>query len=189
MTPVLSLLATLSVLPSSDVSALELSVPDVTSPAVAVSSLDLAQARSTVTLTCKGTLTSRNIAANILVPAGATCLLNDVMITGNVQVQSGASLTVRNANVQGFVSGRAGFRHLDVQGSIVQGEVRAEEGGSFNLNDSQVTGHVRVSRNTGPVRIAHATLNRDLECWSNRAAPTGTWLRVDGRQLGQCSRL
>lgn len=148
-----------------------------------------AQAQSTVTLTCTGTLTSRNIAANLIVPQGATCLLNDTMITGNVQVSRNATLTVRNTNIQGQLNTVAGYRNLNVQGSIVQGELRAEQGGSFNLNDSQVTGHVRVNRNTGPIRIAHATLNRNLECLGNTALPTGTWLRVDGRQLGQCSRL
>ena len=148
-----------------------------------------ARAQSTVTLSCTGSIVSRNLAANISVPAGATYLLNDTMITGNVQVGRNATLTIRNTNVQGGLSTAAGYRHLSVQGSIVQGEVRAEQGGSFNLNDSQVTGHVRVNGNTGPVRLAHATLNMNLECLNNKAAPTGTWLRVDGQQLGQCRRL
>lgn len=151
--------------------------------------LPQAQAQRMVTLTCKGEIISRDVAANLIVPAGARCFLNDASISGSMQVQRGGILTVRNSNVQGRMVAASGFRRLTVQGSIVGGDLRAEGGASFNLSNSQVLGHVRLSRNTGPVRLDHVTLNRNLECWNNKTAPTGSWIRVDGRQLGQCSRL
>lgn len=148
-----------------------------------------ARAQGTVTLTCQGNIVGQNVAANLVVPAGAKCFLNDTLITGNVQVQRNAILTVQNANIQGRIETAAGFRRLIVQGSIIGGELRAEGGESFSMNDSQVIGHVRINRNSGPISIDHVTLNRNLECRNNKVMPTGTGLRVDGRQLGQCSRL
>lgn len=144
---------------------------------------------ATSTPRCTGVLTDTNIESSLVVPAGKSCMINNTMITGNIVLERGATLSLRNTNVKGDLSTTPGFGRLSLAGSIVEGELRAERGGSVTVDDSQVLGNVNINGNRGTVKITRVTLNSNLNCLNNTRQPTGTWIRVDGKQTGQCSRL
>lgn len=140
-------------------------------------------------LPCGGVMSGKAIRGDVLVRPGASCTLSNTSVSGNVHVQRGGALTVHNSNVEGSVTTEPQYGRLTLAGAIVGGHVDAAQGGGFGLDDSQVLGNVTVRGNAGAVRITRVTINGSLNCAGNAAAPVGSWIRVDGRQLGQCRRL
>ena len=138
---------------------------------------------------CAGVLSNRDIQGDVVVRAGQACTVNNTAIKGNLKVAQHGTLMLRNANVQGHLSTEPDFARISLSGAIVQGNVNAVQGGSFYMDDSQVVGTVNVQANNGTIKITRVTINGDLRCERNRRAPTGTWIRVDGKQLGQCKGL
>ncbi len=138
---------------------------------------------------CGTTLTGRDIRGDVTVRAGESCTINNTAVRGNVRVGQHATLILKNSNVQGNVTTDTDFARVSLAGAIVQGSLNASQGGSLRMDDSQITGTVTVRGNKGVIRLTRATINGDLTCDGNRPAPTGTWLRVDGKQLGQCRGL
>ena len=149
----------------------------------------LVQGAQAATFDCAGVMTGRDLRGDVLVGAGKTCTITNTSVRGNVKVSARATLILKNSNVHGNVSTDSGFARLALAGAIVQGSLSAAQGGSFRMDDSQVIGNVNVLANSGPVRITRVTINGDLSCDRNRPAPTGTWIRVDGTQRGQCQGL
>lgn len=146
-------------------------------------------AASSAATVCSGVLSSREVFGDVQVPPSRNCTINNTVVHGQVSVARGASLVVKASNIQGNVLAEAGFARLALTGAIVGGEVSAARGGSFNLDDSQVVGKVSLADNSGALRITRVTINGDLNCRGNRRAPSGSWIRVDGAQTGQCRRL
>ncbi|MDO5681595.1 MAG: hypothetical protein Q4G46_02035, partial [Propionibacteriaceae bacterium] len=55
--------------------------------------------------TCRGTLTNRSIDGNVVVPTGASCVINGGKIDGNIKVYRNAAVRVTGTTVKGNIEG------------------------------------------------------------------------------------
>jgi hypothetical protein len=84
------------------------------------------------TVRCTGTLASAHIPGNVVVPSGATCVLDGVYIGGNVTAQPSTHLTIGD-------------------GSIIKGNVTSVDGGgevaqpAVTICDSKIEGNVKIT--------------------------------------------
>jgi hypothetical protein len=52
-------------------------------------------------ITCTSSLSDQTVAASVVVPSGAACLLTNVVVVGRTDVQSGADLFLESSRIQG----------------------------------------------------------------------------------------
>lgn len=128
-------------------------------------SLQAPAASAATTTTCDGTLTGTYDA--VLVPAGATCVLDGATVTGHVRVQSGGTLKATGSTLGSLHSEGARTVRLtdtDVSGNIkVSGTVRATViGGQGCQVDPVVAGNVIVTNNLGNVAVCDLTVAHNL---------------------------
>lgn len=123
---------------------------------------------------------------NLIVPAGATCLVVDALVRGNVQVGRGASVVVRNSEVRGNVEG-VGSRSLDVNGGRVIGNIKVTEGshpaGSVARIDGGVVvgGDIQIAESFGAwIRVFDAQVDGNIQVVENR---TESELDLDGNRV------
>ena len=131
---------------------------------------------------CSGTIEHTRIDTDVVVPSGATCTLDHALVLG-LSVLSGASVTVRSSEVQGFtfvaggtlMADAATFGSIDLSDAEVlvveRATVRGSVGGSvrvFELNRTLVTGDVSVVPgdtavgNDASVRLGATTVDGDI---------------------------
>jgi len=138
------------------------------------------------------------------------CTLNGTEVRGKVTLFAAGALVARNARIRGDLEGsRADF--VDLQRSRIDGKVMLDElvGDLTTFEDSELHGDVEltanrsaleiqnsdfsrnlvVSRNTGGVAISGTFVGNDLRCDANTPAPTGSGNTVEGKNEGQCSAL
>lgn len=164
---------------------------------------------------CRSTIKGRVIDGNINVPRDAKCTLSGVTVKGDVKVQRGATAYVTGkSRVHGNVQAE-GQRHVSVMSySRVNGDVQAKEGnGAYVGGGVFVGGNVQMEKNRGKVTTISSTIDGDvqyfsnysstgaakqissnringnLQCKSNRPAPTGGKNIVKGNKEDQCRRL
>jgi hypothetical protein len=124
--------------------------------------------------TCTTTISSGTINGNLTVPAGATCGLTNVMVTGNVQVGKGASLTVAPMSGQTVTIGG------NVQAAQCQTVGFSNLGGAISVG-----GNVQIQYCTGesgyfsPVE-APVTINGNFACDNNSAGCNASLSSVRG---------
>ena len=165
-------------------------------------------------MTCTGALSGK-ITGNVLVPAGASCTLSDVTVTGNVQVLQNASLTVdatqQPATIGGNVQATNCTFALLEGGVTVDGTVQIVQcaqqsgfvgpgvkiGGNFQcINNAggcqadlgDVNGSVQIQGN-GSSDISLVSVGGNLQCQGNTPPPTHTFGPdfVSGNLQGQCA--
>ncbi len=138
------------------------------------------------------------------------CTLDGTRVKGNVKVESGGRLLVRNAYVDGNIQADGAYFvrviESDIKGDIQLDDVYGEESrinrttvdGNIQLvgnsapllvQYSTVDGDVQAFSNTGGVTIRNNFIDGNLQCKSNRPRPTGGNNRVSGNKEDQCARL
>ena len=165
----------------------------------------LALAEETV---CEGSLGAVTV-DNLLVPEGATCLLNRTKIQGTIVVKTGASLHAKRIKVNGNVQAEGAALVQVLAKSTVGGSIQVVQGGSAWVDSSKVTmdilydsntgplaatrngvgGNIQVFQNTGGVEISDNFVDGNLQCTANEPAPTGGGNVVQGNKENQCAGL
>jgi len=147
--------------------------------------------------------------ADVRVPAGETCTLDNARVGPNVILARDATLHARGSSIGGNVlsEGAAAVNLLD--GTTVGGNIHVERSGGVQvidarvdgnihlehntgmivINNSVVDGSIEIEENTGGVEISGNTVGGKLECEENTPPPTGGGNTVNGEREGQCSGL
>ncbi len=160
---------------------------------------------------CKKTFQNRTIDGDIFVPKGASCVLANTYVKGNVKLADRAQLVAREGTfVEGSVqtdgANRVRIRDSEVNGNIQltgvdfsQGSlvVNTRVGGTIDWKDNdagmlirynKVIGDIKVNQNNRLARIFDNTVGGNLQCQSNQPAPEGARNKVDGNKEDQCRR-
>lgn len=159
---------------------------------------------------CNGLVNGRH--DNVIVPDGAVCMLSNARVKGNVEVKTGAALTVSGPVYIGGNIQSEGSRYVRIEGSgvtvngniqikkvleasgiqpgtSIYGDFQYEENSGFLFaSGSFVRGNFQVFKNSGGATIVNNTIRQNLQCKENWPAPTG-----DGNSAGdkedQCAGL
>ncbi|MDX1979603.1 MAG: hypothetical protein SFV51_04985 [Bryobacteraceae bacterium] len=160
---------------------------------------------------CYGNLSGSH--TNVIVPEGGACNISNARIQGNVEVKSGAGLTVQgpvyiggnvqsesgryvrlqgsgvtvNGNVQlKYVTGASGMQ----PGTQVRGNFQYEENQGFLfVSGSFIRGDFQMFKNSGGASITNNTIRQNMQCKENYPPPSGGGNVVGGNKEDQCSGL
>jgi cytoskeletal protein CcmA (bactofilin family) len=125
---------------------------------------------------------------DVVVRAGATCVLDRVSVDGNVKVMNGGTLRVTDSSIKGDIQGD-GHRDLAVVGGRVDGNVQVKNGVSATVSGVTIGGDLQAEDNAGAQDFSTNKIDGNLQCTGNTSAPTGTGNSVNGDKEAQCSRL
>jgi len=135
-------------------------------------------ARAQVT-SCSGVLTGSTIHRNVFVPDGATCLLHDVTVVGNVLVGSNAALQLgADTNIGGNILADSCnyVEEVSLTGVAPQPIII---GGNLEINNCTVGG----SLGSSPGGFPSFTVRGNLSCENN-----GNACVLDGAEIGGNAR-
>ena len=160
-------------------------------------------------VTCPPNLGNVTIDGNVLVTSGA-CELQGTRVIGNVHVYPGGALVATGASIDGSIQAE-GAIDVNVDQTRVNGSIqldnlvgeyssitRSRVGGSIQLvsnrselvvDDNDVNADVQAFGNSGGVDITNNVIDGNLQCKSNRPAPTGGFNQVAGNKEDQCASL
>ncbi|MDO5534303.1 MAG: S-layer homology domain-containing protein [Propionibacteriaceae bacterium] len=158
-------------------------------------------------LTCRGTIANRSWDGDVVVPAGASCTLNNVRVDGNVKSYGRSQVTINAGSVKGNVQAE-GSRTVTVNGTTVDGSVQVENHNSVRVLNAHIDGNIQLEQggqnvvernrvnsdvqlfsNTGSQRVFDNTIDGNLQCKSNRHGVSGWGNRVSGNAEDQCRNL
>ena len=114
---------------------------------------------------CSTTMTGTVIHGNLEVPAGATCILNDVAVAGNISVGTGGVLRIFTGSQIGgnIEANKCGFVELTGNQISVGGNL-ACEGNTYGcvVNGGEVLGNVSLSNNPSYAQISKIAIKGNL---------------------------
>jgi hypothetical protein len=156
---------------------------------------------------CTGTVGAVSL-DNIFVPDGASCVLNRTRARGSIVVGNGASLTATSVAITGNLQAE-GAAGVSVGGaSTFGGSVQVVQGGSASISGARINGDIQFDENIGPlsarsntvggsvqvvknfggVSLVNNRIKGNLQCKENIPAPTGSGNRAASKE-DQCARL
>lgn len=121
-------------------------------------------------VTCQGHLRNETIDRNVLVTQ--KCILDNVKIHGNIEVQPQGSLTLKRSQVSGNVTAKAGFGGVDLMENRIAGNIEILGGNRAELVRNQVVGSIDIQNNSGKI-ILRKNQSQSLNCVKNRILPLG----------------
>ncbi|CAN5319374.1 hypothetical protein BH20ACT3_BH20ACT3_16820 [soil metagenome] len=157
---------------------------------------------------CNGRIDGRTV-EKVIVPQGATCVLENTRVQANVEVKRDTTLIARGARIGGNIQAE---NHREVRvgrSTTVGGSVQLEQGKKVSVRDTRVTGDIQYDANSGPLdatgnrvngniqivgnrgsnEIRSNRVGGNLQCKENSPPPTGGGNIVDGNKEDQCRRL
>lgn len=107
---------------------------------------------ATTSVVCDSAWTGRTVDANVVVPAGTWCQLHEVTVSGNVTVQSGATLHAYGKSaIAGNIFSDGGA--VSVHDSSVGGNLTVLNAPYAMVFGGRVAGNTRIDGATGPVEL------------------------------------
>jgi len=139
--------------------------------------------------TCRGTIKAVTV-DNLKVPAGASCTLEGTKVKGNIAVNRNATLSAHEVRVEGNVQSQ-GHKVVWFHDGRVDGSIQLKSGGRIDVQDNRVKGDIQLFSNTrsGKKVVVRNTVDGNLQCKSNKPAPTGKSNKVKGNKEDQCRKL
>jgi hypothetical protein len=132
-------------------------------------------ARAQVT-SCSGVLTGSTVHRNVFVPDGATCVLHDVRVVGNVLVGTNASLQLgADTNIGGNILAN-GCNFVEEVGLTGVTQTPIFIGGNVEINNCTGGGDLGSSPGSG---FPSFTVRGNLSCENN-----GTFCLLNGAEIG-----
>jgi hypothetical protein len=107
---------------------------------------------------------------DLIVPAGAVCLLTRVTVRGDVTVRAGGFLQATHTTVRGDARGRRAQTLFFDAGSKVYGNLVADRTAQVFLFESRVEGRIDVRQASGKVNVCGNTVRGDIHV-SKRSGP------------------
>jgi hypothetical protein len=137
----------------------------ITAAVVAVASLFATPAMAEETV-CVGTIGAVSL-DNVLVPDGATCMLDGTRLNGNIVVGTAASLDAVRVTVNGNVQAE-GANSVAVRGrSSIGGSIQIVQGFSAVIANSRINGDVLFDENKAPLRASRNSIGGNLQAFKN----------------------
>lgn len=128
---------------------------------------------------CEGTLTGANV-DSVDVPDGATCILIDSTVGGNIDVGANAYLQTINTRVRGSVDADGSQTVFLDLGTEVNGNLRTDSTVQVFVFGARVSGNIDVRRSTEVVQVCSSQVNGNLRVRdSGRDILVGDPLAVD----------
>jgi cytoskeletal protein CcmA (bactofilin family) len=119
------------------------------------------------TFSCDGAPGNIKIDDDVLVPDGATCILEGTRVKGNVNVEAGGALRTRNARIGGNIQADEAAWIVVGNGTRVKGDVQIEgttdtpSAGEPNVVcGARIKGNLQVTKNTAPFDLGCSNGNR-----------------------------
>ncbi|MGX1856594.1 hypothetical protein ACWIFB_04075 [Dietzia sp. NPDC055340] len=137
---------------------------------------------------CDTDRTGQDIIGDVVVRSGQTCLLSDLTVNGDLDVQHDGRLELRGVRVVEDVEAE-GHAFVLVSGGEVSGSIELDKGGEAVVENVRIGGSLESEQNSGPQRFEGNTIGGDLECEDNAHVPTGGGNQVAGEREGQCAAL
>ena len=137
---------------------------------------------------CDTDRTGQDIIGDVVVRSGQTCLLSDLTVNGDLDVQHDGRLELRGVRVAEDVEAE-GHAFVLVSGGEVSGSIELDKGGEAVVENVRIGGSLESEQNSGPQRFEGNTIGGDLECEDNAHVPTGGGNQVAGEREGQCAAL
>lgn len=142
---------------------------------------------------CRGTIGSKLIDGDVVVPKGASCTLLGTRVDGNVLVKGNATLVARGVKVDGNIQAgnhrRVVVTARDGSKSRVEGSVQLKQGGGGTLLGMVVNGDIQLFSNDARFTVRGNRVDGNLQCKSNRPKPIGGNNVVEGNKEDQCRGL
>ena len=148
---------------------------------------------------CSGVISATTVKGGLVVPAGATCQLDAVVVNGHVKVQPGGTLTVCGSSLNGGIaatdaaaitvgSGADADDTSQCAPSSINGDVTILDSGTtaVELEGATISETVTLTNN-GAVQVEGNTIGGDLDCTGNASVTNdGLPNTVTGTESGQC---
>lgn len=129
--------------------------------------------------TCEGNVGNITV-ENLVVPDNQSCQLNETIVTGNINVETNASLVAQGVDVDGNIQAE-GATSVVVEGnSQIDGDIQIKEGGSATIVDTTIDGDLLFDENQGKIEADRNTIDGDLQAFNNTGGLTITANTIDG---------
>ncbi len=128
---------------------------------------------------CQGTIGAQSY-ANLVVPAGASCTLIGTHITGNVTVETGATLQASALKVEGHLQAQGAAVVTVNHNSTVGGNLVLTQGGSATVDRVQVTGDLRLDSNQRALSAMRNRIGGNFQAVGNAAGLVVSSNVIDG---------
>jgi hypothetical protein len=145
-------------------------------------------------VTCVGLRIGAIALDSVIVPEGATCVLEGTRLNGSIQVGARGQLSATDVQVTGGLQADgAAHTHLggassigagvqikqggsaDVGGAVIRGDLQIDAmSGPVSASGNQLVGNLQVMSNRGGVALIANRLGGALQCKDNLPAPTGS---------------
>ncbi len=140
-----------------------------------------------VDTTCDGPIKNRTIYNNIHI--SKNCSLEKVTVTGNVLLESDASLRLNQVTIKGNLESRNTFGHVTAQSSRINGNIQLENGHSVELINNLILGNLELEDNKANIQVSQNTIHGNVACQNNLETPKGQQNQIKGNKAHQCSSL
>ena len=166
---------------------------------------------------CAGTIGARALDGNVIVPAGATCRLIGTRVDDNVFVKANARLLAWGVRIGGNIQAEnhqlvrvvrrgVGGRYLrsrvggdiqlfsgrfsEIRRAVIGGNLQSKENdGQQYAVRNRIGADLQAFSNLNGYRIHLNAIDGNLQCKSNRPAPTGDHNIVQGNREDQCRHM
>lgn len=148
--------------------------------ASATAFLAVAPAQAVPATPCAGPLASTTVGSPVVVPAGETCTLTDVVVDGNIRIMAGGALLTHGSTLQGNVVSNGArtvqLINTDVVGNGTTGNINLSGTkrriviGSDGCSVDPATGNnINLTGNHGLIAICYMTIGETLDLKNNDA--------------------
>jgi len=119
-------------------------------------------------VTCTGLTIGAVSLDSVIVPAGASCTLEGTQLKGSLEVGPGASASATDVRVTGNVNGE-GAASVTIGGrSTIGGSVQLKQGGTATVVGVTISGDLQIDAMTGPIVASGNGINGNLQAMGNR---------------------
>lgn len=143
--------------------------------------------------TCTGTITSETIASNLVVPSGASCILVNVEVDGNISVEAGATLAfgilASYPHITNYVYGNVEGNQaasVSLAFAFVDGNVTVDDSASVAIDRVLISQNARFGGNDF-LFFHDVGVGKNLSCTNNGSVQL-FFVGVGGHASGQCAQ-
>ena len=129
--------------------------------------------------TCEGNVGNITV-ENLVVPDNQSCQLNETIVTGNINVETNASLVAKGVDVDGNIQSEGATSVIVEGNSQIDGDIQIKEGGNARVVDTVIDGDLLFDENQGKIEANRNTIGGNLQALNNSGGLTITANTIDG---------
>ena len=133
---------------------------------------------------CDGQIKNQSIREDIKVKKN--CQLEGLIIHGNIILQSGATIELRDNHIKGNIESNKNFSKIIADHNNISGDVNFSEGQNIQLQNNQISGDLKLKKNSGHISLKDNEIAGNLICSENSFNMNGNNNQVKGNKSEQC---